>query len=133
MSESLIDFPDPLTYTGPEFEWSAEDRRVLAIIRLQGTMERYALRALAIIDPKAPSPSDLNKLHSLIDQAVESGKELSKAPFRRDRHPNRPRRRANRRYGRWPTVWAAAQFSKLWCRTAGNASRSISTASRHSG
>ena len=77
MSEALIDFPDPLTYTGPEFEWSAEDRRVLAIIRLQGGMERDALRALAMIDPKAPSPSDLNKLHSLIDQAVESAKELS--------------------------------------------------------
>lgn len=80
MSQVLIDYPDPLTYAGSVVEWSEEDRRVLAIIRLQGNTERDALRTMAMIDPKSPSSNDLNKLHALIDQAIETSKELRKLP-----------------------------------------------------
>ncbi len=72
--------PDPLTYTGTDFEWSDEDRRVLAIIRLQGSLERDALRSLAAIDPQAPSSKELLELHSIVDEAIAESKELQKLP-----------------------------------------------------
>ncbi len=78
LSDALIELPDPLTYAGTDFEWSDEDRRVLAIIRLRGSLERDALRLLANIDPKAAAQSEVNKLHALIDQTLEAGIELGK-------------------------------------------------------
>lgn len=77
-SRALIDLPDPLTYKGTDFNWSDEDRRVLAIIRLQGSLERDALRSLASIAPQAPLGKDLLKLHSPVDEAFAASKEQRK-------------------------------------------------------
>lgn len=80
MSQTLIEYPDPLTYSGPEFAWTTEDRRVLALIRLQGGTQRDALRILAGIDPKAPTQSEMKAIHTLMDRSVATAQVLQKLP-----------------------------------------------------
>lgn len=75
-----VDFPDPMTYAGPEYEWSEEDRQVLAFIHLQGCMQRDTLRALAAIDIRAPAQRDLANVHATIDRYVELAKVVRKHP-----------------------------------------------------
>jgi len=75
-----LDYPDPMTFAGNELEWSVDDRQVLAFIHLQGCMQRDSLRALAAVDPKTPTASDLAKVHQTIDRYVELAKVVRKHP-----------------------------------------------------
>ena len=73
----IADLPSPFEYDGTEFEWTDEDRRLLAVIHLRGLMKRDFARELASTDPAAPSAKSLSQLHSVIDRYAERARQLA--------------------------------------------------------
>ncbi len=77
VSRGIADLPSPFEYDGTEFEWTDEDRRLLAVIHLRGLMKRDFARELASADPAAPSAKSLSQLHSVIDRYAERARQLA--------------------------------------------------------
>ena len=77
--EALLDYPDPMTVKTDGLDWSAEDRRVLAIVRQQGALIRECIGPLATALEQGPNP-DLTPIYAVIDRAVASSQALRQIP-----------------------------------------------------
>ncbi|WP_436716487.1 hypothetical protein U8335_03185 [Roseiconus lacunae] len=73
---SSIELPDPRTFQHEQLDWTDDDRRLLAIIRLNGQFKRDFARHLAGIDRDEPSRSSIDQIHTLLDDFAARAREL---------------------------------------------------------
>ncbi|OYP34012.1 hypothetical protein CGZ80_16485 [Rhodopirellula sp. MGV] len=75
-TNNSVELPDPLTYQNEQLDWTDNDRRLLAIVRLQGQFKRDIVRGIAQLDGSTASESDLAKLHGIIDDYAARARKL---------------------------------------------------------